>query len=61
MAAPLKVAAVALDIAPSDRTANLALAEQAINALPSDVDVVVLPELFTTGFSLDEDFPATVA
>ena len=61
MAAPLKVAAVALDIAPSDRTANLALAEQAINALPSDVDVVVLPELFTTGFSLDEDFPASVA
>lgn len=62
MANELKVAAVALDIAPGDRTANLELARQAVFALPDDVDVVVLPELFTTGFCADDDdFPAAVS
>lgn len=49
----MKVAAMPLDIRPGDPEANLRMAQIMIEALPPDVDILVLPELFTTGFVPD--------
>lgn len=49
----LKVAIIPLDIAWGDRDENLYNASQIIDRLPKDVDVIVLPELFSTGFVTD--------
>lgn len=49
----LKVAALPLDIHAGQPAANLAQAKAMIEALPQDVDVAVLPELFNTGFVPD--------
>lgn len=47
----LKIAALSLDIAPFSPSTNLRRIQAAMERLPKDVDVVVLPELFTTGYS----------
>lgn len=49
----LKVAALPLDIAWSDRDENLYMAAEMARRLPRDVDVICLPELFSTGFIAD--------
>lgn len=49
----LKVAALPLDIAWSDRDENLFVAANMARRLTRDVDVIVLPELFSTGFISD--------
>ena len=54
----LKIAALPLDIAWTDRDENLFAAANHIHSLPKDVDVIVLPELFTCGFVTD---PALLA
>lgn len=50
----LRVAVLPLDIAPADKEANLSAVEKALESLPAGVDIVVLPELFTTGYIADE-------
>lgn len=50
---PLSIAVVSLDIAYSDKQANLDAASRAIRSL-HDVQLAVLPELFTTAFISDE-------
>lgn len=49
----LSVALIQADLVWEDTTANLATLEEKIAALPGAVDVIVLPELFTTGFSMN--------
>jgi predicted amidohydrolase len=52
-----------IDIVWADREANLALVEKAMAKMPAGVDLVVLPELFSTGFINDArlltDLPET--
>lgn len=57
----LKVAALPLDIRPALPDANLAIASAMIESLPQDVDIVALPELFTTGFVPSADTCAALA
>lgn len=52
---PLTICALPLNIAWADREANLAAVEGACAALRPGTDVVVLPELFSTGFIADPD------
>ncbi len=49
----LKVALIQTDLAWEDITANLAMLEEKIAALPEPADVIVLPEMFSTGFSMN--------
>lgn len=49
----LKIAMLPLDIAWFDRDKNLAAVSEALRRLEPDTDLLVLPELFTTGFSSD--------
>lgn len=51
----LRIAALPLDIKWADKEANLAAVEQAMKSLPRGTDIVVLPELFSTGFTDDEE------
>ena len=46
----LKIAAVSLDITWADSEESRLSSRKALESLPDDVDVAVLPELFTTGF-----------
>ena len=46
----LKVAVLPLDIAYADPTVNLVNAAARIDELPDDVDLIVVPELFTTAY-----------
>ncbi len=46
----MKVAALPLDIRSGEPEANRRMAQIMIEALPPGVDILVLPELFTTGF-----------
>ena len=48
--APLHIAALPLDIKLADPTANLTAIEEALAGLRSETDLLVLPELFSTGF-----------
>ena len=48
----LRVALLQNDIIWENVDANLAYCEKALQALDADVDVAVLPEMFTTGFSM---------
>ena len=54
----LRIATLPMPIAWGDRNANIAFVEQALSSLPEKTDIVVLPELFTTGYS---DDPETMA
>ncbi len=49
------VALVPLDIKPGDAQANLHITDEIIGTLPSTTNLVVLPELCTTGFSSDAE------
>lgn len=55
MADTLKIAAIALDIVWGNPEENLREVERCMSLLEKDTDVVVVPELFTTGFIQDED------
>ncbi len=46
----LKIAAIALDITWADPEENRYNVAQALNSLDNDIDLVVLPEMFTSGF-----------
>lgn len=57
----LNTALLPMDIKPMDIRLNIDAVTEAIAALPADTDLVVLPEMFSTGFSTDTDVLATVA
>lgn len=57
----IRVAALPIDIAWGDRDENIYVAGELIRKLPADVDIVVLPELFTTGFITDPGLMAANA
>ena len=48
----LRVALLQNDIVWEDVDANLSYCEKALQALNGDVHIAVLPEMFTTGFSM---------
>src|ERR1700761_1752695 len=52
MAASLTVTTIQPDLTWEDKTANLRRLEQQILSLPDPAEVVVLPEMFSTGFSM---------
>lgn len=54
MSDTINIAAIALDIVWGNPEANLIATEQLINKLPVNTDIIVVPELFTTGFIQDE-------
>lgn len=47
----IKLAIAPIDISIGDKASNLKKVEDALVSLDSDTDIVVLPELFSTGFS----------
>ncbi len=49
----LRVALVQTDLHWQDKTANLALLEEKIWSLKNSCDLIVLPEMFPTGFSME--------
>ncbi|MDE6396876.1 MAG: nitrilase family protein [Muribaculaceae bacterium] len=49
----LKIALLPIDTTWADVEENLYVAEQILKTLPSDTDIVVVPELFSTGFIAD--------
>lgn len=49
----LKIALVQTDLYWKDKTANMAMLEERLMNLASDVDLIILPEMFTTGFTMD--------
>ena len=51
----MKVALVQFDIVWEDKQANLVYLTQTLNALPDEVNLVVLPEMFTTGFTMNPE------
>lgn len=57
----LRVAAIALDIAWCNPDENIAVVGRAMELLEPDTDLVVLPELFSTGYIGDETALAEVA
>lgn len=58
---PLTIAALPLNTVWANREANLKAVEMAMDALRADTDVLVLPELFSTGFVIDPDVYPTLA
>ncbi len=57
----LRVAALPLAIKWADKESNLAAVTEAMESLPEGTDIVVLPELFSTGFSDDPDLMRELA
>ncbi len=59
----LRVLALSLDIVWADPEANLRLLAKAMDSMPQQIDIVVVPELFSTGFVNDTglltDLPET--
>lgn len=51
----LRVAVLPMDIALEDKEANFNAVERALDSLPEGTDIVVLPELFTTGYVDSEE------
>jgi omega-amidase len=51
--APLKIALIQTELFWKDKTANMAMLEEKIMNLESDVDLIILPEMFTTGFTME--------
>jgi predicted amidohydrolase len=49
----LKISIVQADLAWHDARTNLAMFSDAIDALGEQTDLIVLPEMFTTGFTMD--------
>lgn len=52
---PLTVSLIQTDIVWEDKSANLRMLEEKIAALPAHTEVVVLPEMFSTGFTMIPD------
>ena len=57
----LRVAALPMPIVWADKDANMHTVERALEQLPPGTDVVVLPELFSTGFADDFELMADLA
>ena len=58
----MRVHAIQLDLVWHDRAANHARARAALEALkPERGDLIILPEMFCVGFTLDVDLPAALA
>lgn len=55
------MATLPLPIVAADKQANIAAVEAALEKLPEGTDVVVLPELFSTGYSGDAGLMASLA
>lgn len=55
MSKELKIAALSLDIKAGDKSANIDSLECALRSIENDTDVVVLPELFSTGYTSKKD------
>lgn len=51
----LKVALVQTDLYWKDKVANMAMLEEKISGLDEIVDMIVLPEMFTTGFTMEAE------
>jgi len=47
----LRIALLQMDLAWEDRSANLRHADELVASLPPSTDLIVLPEMFSTGFS----------
>lgn len=50
---PIKIALVQTDLYWKDKTANMAMLEEKIRGIDREVDLIVLPEMFSTGFTMD--------
>ena len=57
----LKVALIPLDITEADVKTNLDAVSRRLASLDSDTRIVVLPEMFSTGFVTDHDTLARIA
>lgn len=57
----LKIHTISLDIAEADKESNLRALEAALATLPQGTDLVILPELFTTGFIADREQASALA
>lgn len=51
----MKIALIQIPLVWEDPKLNRAYIEQKINTLESDTDLVVLPEMFTTGFTMQPE------
>lgn len=51
----IRIASIPLDIALCERDTNLDSVEKTLEKLPAGIDVAVLPELFSTGYTADYD------
>jgi omega-amidase len=49
----IRIALVQTDLHWQDKTANLAMLEEKIWGLKGQADLIILPEMFTTGFTMD--------
>ena len=54
----MKTALIQFDTIWEDKQANLKYVQDKILNLPNDIDLVVLPEMFTTGFSMNPEMVA---
>lgn len=61
MGEELKIAALPLDIVWADVERNIDMVDEKLTALPEGTDIVVLPEMFSTGFIQDEQLLASMA
>ena len=50
----MKVCAISLDIAWEDKKLNFNKVESLISKLESDIDLIILPEMFSTGFTMEK-------
>lgn len=57
----MKVAILQRDIVWADPAANLARADESIGALADDIGLILLPEMFATGFAIEPDGVAEAA
>lgn len=55
MTKDLRLALLSLDITPGDRVVNISRLEEVMDCVEPETDVVVLPELFSTGFTSNGD------
>lgn len=56
----LKLALIQSDIYWQDPSANLEMLEKKINRILKPIDVIILPEMFNTGFTMDSNFAETM-
>ena len=56
----MKTALLQFDTVWEDKETNLAYVSEKIASLPNDVDLVVLPEMFTTGFTMNPERVAEI-